>query len=55
MTLKDFLKRVDTNDLDKMLLWSDGGIGWDNIEIEKRGDYIYIKPSMKNSPFTSDN
>lgn len=54
MTLKDFLKRVDVDDMDKMLMWTDG-IGWGNVEIKKDGNYIYIAPSRNDSPFTSDN
>lgn len=55
MTLKDFLKRVGTNDTNKMLLWSDGDKGWSNVEIEESNGFIYIMPSRNNSPFSSDN
>ena len=53
MTLKDFLKRVRVEDLDRMMLWSDG-TGWDNIEVKMEDDYIYILPDGQGSPFSSD-
>lgn len=52
MTLKDFLKRVDSNDLDKMLIWSDGE-GWSNIKIVKNENDITIYPDFS-SPFSGE-
>lgn len=54
MTLKDFLKRTNKEDEDKMLLWSDG-IGWSNLEIEITDTSIKLLPCKNNSPFSSDN
>lgn len=54
MTLKDFLKRINKEDLEKMMIWSDG-IGWSNLEIEITENQIKLLPCKNNSPFESDN
>ena len=54
MTLKDFLKRANKEDLEKMLICSDG-IGWSNLEIEVTENEIKLLPYKNNSPFESDN
>lgn len=54
MTLKDFLKRVNKEDLEKMMILSDG-IGWSNLEIEVTENEIKLLPCKNNSPFGSDN
>ena len=53
MTLRDFLRRVKLDDLDKMLIWSDS-IGWSNVDIEMDECTIKILPDKSNSPFSSD-
>ena len=53
MTLRDFLRRVQFSNLDKMLIWSDG-VGWSNIDIEIDECTIKILPDKSNSPFSSD-
>ena len=53
MTLRDFLRRVKLDDLDKMLIWSDG-VGWSNIDIDMDECTIKILPDKSNSPFSSD-
>ena len=53
MTLRDFLRRVKLDDLDKMLIWSDG-VGWSNVDIEMDECTIKILPDKSNSPFSSD-
>lgn len=54
MTLKDFLNRINKEDLEKMLIWSDG-IGWSNLEIEITENQIKLLPCKNNSPFRNDN
>ena len=52
MTVKDFLKRIDETDYDKMMIWVDlDGVGWANIAIEKTDFRINILPDPT-SPFT---
>lgn len=53
MTLRDFLRRVKLDDLDKMLIWSDG-YGWSNVDIKMDECTIKILPDKSNSPFSSD-
>lgn len=53
MTLNDFLKRVRVDDLDRMMLWSDGK-GWSNVKVDMDDNYIYVLPDMQISPFSSD-
>ena len=53
MTLRDFLRRVKLDDLDKMLIWSDD-VGWSNVDIEMDECTIKILPDKSNSPFSSD-
>lgn len=54
MTLKDFLKRINGLDLDRMMIWSDGCKGWTNVEIRIDEDNIYICPDKQCSSFSSD-
>ena len=53
MTLKDLLNRVNEEDIDKMLIWSDWQ-GWANRHIIKRENDIVLVPCKNDSPFASD-
>ncbi|WP_164509094.1 hypothetical protein [Clostridium rectalis] len=52
MTLKDFLERVNRNDLDKMMIFREGK-GWSNIKIKVEENEISISCD-RNRPFSSD-
>lgn len=53
MTVNDFVKRLKPEDMDKMMIFSDG-IGWSNIWFENKSNEIVIIPDKNNSPFSSD-
>ena len=53
ITLKDLLNRVNEEDIDKMLIWSDWQ-GWANLHIIKRENDIVLLPCKNDSPFSSD-
>lgn len=52
MTVRDFLKRITEEDMDKMMVWSDGH-GWANITICKSECEITIKADYS-MPFSDD-
>lgn len=53
MTLGDLIKRIDGNDLHKMLLFKDEDGGWSNVNVEIGKDDIYITCDT-NQIFSSD-
>lgn len=53
MTLQDLLKRLNTEDLDKVILLGDFKTEWSNIEVKVDKLYIHIYPEKY--PLFSDN
>lgn len=53
MTLRDFLKRVGNEDMDKMMIFRENG-GWSNVDV-RVGEHEITIFCDDNSPFSSDN
>ncbi|HDR7066959.1 TPA: hypothetical protein QCW42_004065 [Bacillus cereus] len=53
MTLNDFIKRITTEDLDKMIVFRDEDGSWSNINIEVKKHEISITCDT-NELFSSD-
>ena len=52
MTVGDFIKRVAPEDLDKMMILTDGD-GWSNLNIEIKADKVEVTPD-RNEIFSDD-
>ena len=50
MTLKDFLSRVNADDIDKMMIFREGK-GWSNIDVNITDSEVVIT-SDRTSPFS---
>lgn len=55
MTLRDLLKRVNTDDMDKMIIFRDNDqVGWANIRILKNTETTIEITTDSSSPFSDE-